>query len=128
MYKGPERREYKRIVKKFMVSFQMVPGDNEHFFNNGWDMVAAENLGAGGISIKYDRDIGINSLLNFKISFPRSETPIACQGRVVRVEKIAGTILSKIAAVFEDIKEREKIMINQAADEFFSHRPGMIAQ
>ena len=127
MYKGPERREHKRINKKFMVSFQMLPGENEHFFNNGWDMVAAENLAAGGILIKYDRNIELDSLLNFKIAFPASETPITCKGRVVRVEKITGTILSKIAAVFEDIKEKEKNIINRAADEFFSHRPGMIA-
>ena len=126
MYRGPERREYKRIKNKVMVSFQMLPGDNEHFFNNGWDMVAADNVGAGGILIKYDRSMELNSLLNFKISFPRSESPITCKGRVVRVEKVAGTILSKIAAVFEDIKDNEKHMINQVADEFFSNRPGMI--
>ncbi len=48
MYKIQERRKYVRIEKPYITRFRVKPNDGR--VTKNWDMVAARNLSAGGIS------------------------------------------------------------------------------
>ena len=85
-----------------------------------------KNLGAGGALFNYDRKIDVDSLVNFKINFPAAQEPIDCIGRVIRVEKPSYSFVFNVAAVFTSISDKERNIINTAAEEFYAKKPGMI--
>ena len=119
-YKGPERREHKRIYKNYIVRFQIRPNDKQEKVFVGWDMVTAVNLGAGGILLNYDRKIEPGSLLDLKINFPGTPDPIECTGRVRRVEKSKRSSKTRIATEFVDIDENTRKHICQAVEDHHS--------
>jgi len=119
MNKGKEKRKYKRIKKPFMVRFQIKPhgsGDAE------WNMVAVLNLGAGGVLFYYNKEVGLDSLLDIRIDFSTVKTPVNCVGRVIRVEELGYSQIFLTALVFTDIADKDRDMINRIAEEFHSKK------
>jgi len=127
VYPGGERRLYKRIAKPFMTKFRILKDEPSQEDSASWDMVVVKNLGAGGILFNYDKKMDMGSLLDLKINFPASEQPIKCTGKVIRIEDTPHPSVVRIAAVFTEISEEEKAMINNLAEGFYSNRPGRIA-
>ncbi len=85
----------------------MVPTD--------WDMVAVNDLGAGGLFFHVRRNLEIGTTLDLKISFSVSMPPIECRGVVIRVHKHPNFSIFGIATEFTEIDEHIKEMINKTA-------------
>ena len=117
IYKGPERRKYKRIKGHFIAKFQIKPrksGDVPS--GGGWVMVTLENLSAGGILFNYDKKIKVGTIVSLSITFPLLATPINCLGKIIRIEELAYSPVFHIAAIFIKIDKREKETIRKAAE------------
>ena len=122
MYKGEEKRQHKRVRQPFVVEFRVKrdkpSGDNP----GGWDMVGAQDLGAGGVLFKSRKKLETGTVLDFTISLYGFKAAINCTGKVIRVDELSYSHMFLIAAVFTDIGEKEKKMIDKVADDFYPEK------
>ncbi len=117
MYKGQERRKYKRIEKLFMAGVRVKQHEGHETGSTGWDSVTLHNLSAGGTFFTYKKDLGIGTLLDLKIDVPESMLTINCVGKVIRINKPKSTSMYSIAIKLIDIGEQEKEAIYTAVEE-----------
>ena len=109
MYDIIEKRRFKRIEKPYMTRFRIKPAGT-------WDMVAVNDLGAGGIFFNSSNNLEVGTIMDLKIGFSRSAPAIKCDGVVTRVIKHPDTLLFGIGTVFLKIDEHVKEMINRVAE------------
>ena len=109
MYDIAEKRRFKRIEKPYMTRFRIQPGGI-------WDMVAVNDLGAGGIFFNSSNNLAVGTILDLKIGFSKSAPAIKCDGIVTRVIRHPDTLLFGIGTAFSRIDERVKEMINKVAE------------
>ena len=57
MYEISEKRKYKRIEKPYITRFRIKPYKNQDVVSKDWNMVAANDLGAGGIYFNFSRTL-----------------------------------------------------------------------
>ncbi len=117
MYKGQERREYKRIEKLFMAGVRVKQHEGHETGSTGWDSVTLHNLSVGGTFFTYKKDLEIGALLDLKIDVPQSMLTINCVGKVIRINKPKSTSMYSIAIKLIDIGEKEKEAIYTAVAE-----------
>ena len=117
MYTGKEKRQYERIEKPFIVKLQSIPDEPKERISPDWDMVVAKDLGAGGVFFYSSKNLGIGTVLDFKIGFSTSSPPIECVGIVVRVKEQPYTSIFGISAAFTKIDEQDREMINKTASD-----------
>ncbi len=110
----PERRKYKRMDKPVMVRFRTIPLVAEKMVSADWDMVPVKNLSAGGMLFDYNKNLELDSLLNFKIDISKSTPTINCVGKVTRIEQFKPTSVFTIAIKFIDIGNYFLKVINSA--------------
>ncbi|MBD3379778.1 MAG: hypothetical protein GF408_04880 [Candidatus Omnitrophica bacterium] len=122
MYKGPERRKYKRIRKRYIMRFSVRPHTEEDE-GSRWDMVALVDIGAGGALFYYNEKIEKDSILDLKINFAPERDPIECTAQVVRVEELEYSYMFLVAVNFQDISDEDKLMLIDAAEQFYSRKP-----
>ncbi len=115
MLKGIEKRKYQRIEKPFIVKLKTLPDKAKETVSDGWDMVVAKDLGAGGVFFHCSKNLDIGTALDLKIGFSTSTPPIKCVGVVVRIKKQPYTSIFGIAVAFTRIDAQEKEMINRTA-------------
>lgn len=116
MYEISEKRKYKRIEKPYIIRFRIKPYENRGVVSKDWDMVAVNDLGAGGISFNSSRNMKPGATLDLTIGFSTSMPPIECRGIVTRVKKHPNTFTFCIASAFTEIDEHIKEMINKTAE------------
>ncbi len=109
MYDIAEKRRFKRIEKPYMTRFRIKPGGI-------WDMVAVNDVGAGGIFFNSSNNLEVGTILDLKIGFSKSAPAIKCDGVVTRVIRHPDTLLFGIGTVFSKIDEHVKEMINKVAE------------
>jgi hypothetical protein len=115
MYKISENRKYKRIEKPYITRFRIKPYKTQDINSKDWDMVAVNNLGAGGIFFYARRDFGIGTALDLKIGFSKTNPCIKCVGRVVRATRHFDTIVFGIAIEFTEINKQIKKILDKTA-------------
>ncbi len=127
MYKGQERRKYKRIelakrkykkiIPPYIARFRVKQYEGQEMSSPDWDIVAVKNLSAGGIIFDYyNRNLKIGSLLDLKIDFLKSIPTINCIGRVIRIEESQLNSMFRIATECTEIDEQEREMINTTVE------------
>ncbi|MEE9260107.1 MAG: PilZ domain-containing protein [Candidatus Scalindua sediminis] len=121
MYKGTERREYKRIEKLYMARVRVKRNEGNETVSTGWDSVTLHNLSEGGAFFIYKKDLGIGTLLDLGIDAPKAMLNINCVGKVTRIKQFQPTSMFCIAIKFIDIGEQEKEMINTAVEKALEH-------
>ena len=109
MYDIAEKRKFKRIEKPYMTRFRIKPAGT-------WDMVAVNDLGAGGIFFNSSNNLEVGTILDIRIGFSRSVPAIKCDGVVTRVIKHPDTFIFGIGTVFSRIDEHVKEMINKVVE------------
>ncbi len=109
MYDIAEKRRFKRIEKPYMTRFRIKPA-------GAWDMVAVNDLGAGGVFFNSSNNLEVGTILDLKIGFSTYTPPIKCDGVVIRVTKQPNTSIFGIATAFSKIDEHVKEMINKVAE------------
>ncbi len=117
MYKGQERRKYKRIEKLFMAGVRVKQHEGHETGSTGWDSVTLHNLSAGGTFFNYKKDLGIGTLLDLNIDVPETILTINCVGKVIRIDKPKSTSMYSIAIKLTEIGEQEKEAIYTAVAE-----------
>ena len=117
MYKGQERRKYKRIEKPYTARFK-IRSDAQETGSDDWDSVILHSLRAGGTFFIYKKDLGLGSLLDFKIEVSKSKAPVNPVGEVIRIEQFQLPPYSMfcIAIKFIDIGKQEKELINKSVE------------
>ncbi len=81
-----ERRKYRRIEKPFMARFRVKQYEGLEMSSTKWDTVPVRDISAGGLAFNYIKNLGFNSLLDFKIAISQSTPTINCVGKIIRVE------------------------------------------
>jgi hypothetical protein len=117
MYNDLKRRKYKRIEKPYTAEFK-IRSDAQETESDDWDSVTLHSLRAGGTFFIYKKDLGLGSLLDFKIEVSKSKPPVNPVGKVIRIEQFQLPPYSMfcIAIKFIDIGEHEKEAINTAVE------------
>ncbi len=113
---GKERRKYERREKPVMVRFRTIPLVAKKMGSTDWDMVPVRNLGVGGMLFDYNKNLELDSLLDFKIDISKYAPTINCVGKITRIEKLQPTSMFRIEIKFTDIGEQEKEMINTTVE------------
>ncbi len=118
MYNSQERRKYERREKPYTARFK-IRSDAQEMESNDWDSVILHNLSAGGTFFIYKKDLGIGTLLDFKIEVSKSKPAVNCAGEVIRIEQFQFPPASMFctAIKFIDIGEQEREAINTAVAE-----------
>ncbi len=78
-----------------------------------WDMVALQDLSAGGALFHYSKYLGLGSLLDLKIDVSTAMPTVKCAGKVTRIEYTRPHSILRIATEFTEIDEHEKKIINK---------------
>jgi len=120
MFKGKERRKYKRVKKPFIIGFQIKEHKGRKKAFEGWDMVAVLDIGAGGALFYYNKKVEVGSLLDLKVNFSPEEDPISCVGEVIRVEDLRAPYLFLVALIFSEITKKDRERIIRVVDECYS--------
>ncbi len=115
MHAIPERRKYKRIEKPYITRFKIKPYETQDLVSKDWEMVAVNNLGAGGIFFHAKRSLEIGTTLDLNIGFAISIPRIQCIGRVTRAIRHLDTSIFGIAIEFTEIDKRIKDILNKTA-------------
>ncbi len=115
MYKISENRKYKRIEKSYITRFRIKPYETQEDGFTDWDMVALNNLGAGGVFFHTRSSLETGTTLDLKIGFSKSMPCIKCVGRVTRTKRHFGTPILGIAIEFAEIDEHIKEVLNKTA-------------
>ncbi len=117
MYYGQEGRKYERIEKPYMARFRIRSDEAQEMESDVWDSVTLHNLSAGSAVFFNNEDLGLGTLLDFKIDVSKSTPTINCVGKIIRIDKTQHTTMFCIAVFFIDIGKQEKKLINKAIEE-----------
>ncbi len=110
-----DKRKYKRIEKQYIARFRIKPDEAQDKIPTDWDMVAVNDLGAGGIYFHLSRKLEIGTNLDLRIGFSVTVPPIECEGVVTRIKKHPNHSVFGIATEFTEIDEHTKEMVNKIA-------------
>lgn len=117
MFDGAERRKYQRVEKPIIIRFRIRPNNEQEMASSEWDMVGVNDMSVGGLFFNSSYNIQNGTVLELKIGFSTSSTPVICTGMVTRVKNQPHTSIFGIAAAFMDIEENEKEMIKRYVNE-----------
>ncbi len=111
------KRKYKRIEKPYTAKFK-IRSDAQETESDDWDSVTLHNLSAGGTYFIYKKDLGVGTLLDFKIEVSKSKPTVNPVGEVIRIEQLQLPPYSMfcIAIKFIDIGKQEKEAINTSVE------------
>ncbi len=112
MYKGQEKRKYKRVGKQYMARFKIRSDEAQEMESHDWDPVILKNLSVGGTLFFYNEELEIGTLIYLKIYVPKALLIINCVAKVIRIDKPKSTSMFCIATEFTEIDEKEKEIIN----------------
>ena len=113
MHINTERRRHHRVEKPIIIRFRIRPENRLETASSEWDMVGVNDLSAGGLFFNSSNNIQDGTILDLKIGFSTSLTPVQCTGMVTRVKKQQGTSVFGIAAAFMNITGSEKELIHR---------------
>ena len=120
MYNDLERRKYKRIEKPYMAGVQVKQHEGHE---TGWDSVTLHSLSAGGAFFIYKKDLGIGTLIDFKIEVSKSKPPLNPVGKVIRIDQfqLSHGSMFCIAIKFINIRGKKKKAINTTVKKALEH-------
>ncbi|MDP6924182.1 MAG: PilZ domain-containing protein [Candidatus Scalindua sp.] len=113
MHNDVDRRKHKRVEKPIIIRFRIRPENKQEMASSEWDMVGVNDLGVGGLFFNSSNNIQCGTVLELKIGFSTSSSPVMCTGMVTRIKKQQDTSIFGIAAAFMNIAESEKELINR---------------
>lgn len=116
MYVNIEKRKYRRIEKPYIARFRVKPDGNPGAVSTGWDMVAVNDLGAGGAFFNSTTNLGIGTIPNLKTGFSANAPLIKCDEIFTRVINQPSTLIFGIVKVFTKIGVHIKEAINKVAE------------
>ncbi len=126
MNNSTERRKYERIEleesknrgieKQIMARFRVKQYEGLEMSSTKWDTVPVRDISAGGLAFNYIKNLGFNSLLDFKIDISQTAPTINCVGKIIRTDRPQPHSMCRIATEFTEIDKQEKEMINTTVE------------
>jgi hypothetical protein len=117
---GQKRRKYRRLEKLFRARFRVKQYEGLEMPSAEWDIVPVRNISAGGLAFNYTKNLGFNSLLDFKIDISLFSAAINCVGKIIRVEEPQSHSMYRIATEFTEIDKQEKEMLNTTIEKLLA--------
>ncbi len=117
MSQDSNKRKYLRTDRPFALKMRFKPDEDQKATSDGWKIVFAKDLSAGGVFLQDGKGFEVGSLVDFKIYISRSLSPLGCVGKVNRIEKQPESPLNAVAISFTEIDEQERDLINEAVEE-----------
>ncbi len=87
MYERTKIRKYKRTETLYMARFRVKQYEDQEISSPDWDIVAVENLSAGGMLFNYNKNLERDSLLDLKIDISKFTPTLNCVGKIIRIEE-----------------------------------------
>lgn len=109
-----ERRKHIRANKPYTVSLRVQSNEYHETSPTDWEKITIHNLSVHSIFFYYGKTLAIGSILDLKINIPKTTTTINCTGRVALIRKHLNSFLTGIAAIFTDMDEEEKGVIEKS--------------
>ncbi|KAA3598841.1 MAG: hypothetical protein D8M57_12700 [Candidatus Scalindua sp. AMX11] len=109
---NPETVDSKRFNEPFGVTFRIIPLIALRSMHSDWVTAQGDVLDGRAFVFHYKSDIGSGTLLELKISLPRTSSTVHCIGKVIRTRKSLHSSLFCITIEFIKISERGKKMIH----------------
>ncbi len=121
---GLEARKYKEIdtpcIAKFCVNQFKGHGNTSH----EWEIVAIQNLSAGGMLFTYDKDLGINTTINLTLEISKSRSTICYVGKVVRILELKHLTGFCTAVMFTEIISKRSGVMEVTINKILRKRSG----
>ena len=108
-YSGPEKRKYKRVFKRFVVSTQIGPKPDDP-----WEVVALENVSEGGRLFNHNEEIQEGKTLRFRIKIAEDLEPVECEGVVVHAQQLGDLQLFEYGVQFTNLDPADQALIRQS--------------
>ncbi|MCP4264064.1 MAG: PilZ domain-containing protein [Candidatus Brocadiaceae bacterium] len=117
MYDTTQKRRYTRIEHPYITRFRVKPNATVDMAQVYWDMVAVNNLSAGGLFFHARKDWDVGMILDLKIGFSISRPSILCVGKVIRTKRHLNTSIIGFAIEFTEIDKHIKEVIHLTASQ-----------
>ena len=108
-YSGSERRKFKRVFKRFVVSTQIGGKPDEP-----WEVVALENVSEGGLLFNHNEEIQEGTTLCFRIKIAEDLDPIECEGVIVHAQQLGDLQLFEYGVQFINLNSADQSLIRQS--------------
>lgn len=110
-YSGPERRQFKRFQKFFVVCIQT---QEKASLSDEWQIVGLENISEEGMLFNHNQALKKGTILDIRIKIAPDNNPIECSGRIVHTQKLGQLELYEYGTHFTEIKPENRALIRQA--------------
>ena len=111
-----ERRRYRRIRRPFIAHLRVRPY-NTSKTPAEYEVVSLRDISAAGLLFVYNRELEINTVIEFSIKLPTLPAPLYCAGRVVRIDMRRREPLYHIAVSFIESTDEEREILDKAIKE-----------
>ncbi len=113
-----DKREYKRIIKPYIVRYRINSDGIQKVESAGWNMLAVleGNLSAGGIFFKIKESMETDTIMNLKVSCSIANPLLECKGRVAYITGGSEESLHGIGIEFIGLNEHVSDNINKSVE------------
>ncbi len=109
-YAGPEKRKYPRCTGRFIVSYRVIPN------NNNADISQSKNLSLGGMLLTTNCQFEVGTNLALEIRLPFDPDPIMTIAKVLESKEITKGVIYDTRLVFLAIDEKHRKIIGETVD------------
>ena len=111
-YNGPDRREFARLEKNFVVSYRIY-GDSDAI-----DTSQTRNIGEGGMLLTTNRSLEKGTVLAIEIKLPFFPMPIRLLGNTLESKEIAKNLIYETRLSFTYMDDQSKEFVKGAVQHF----------
>jgi hypothetical protein len=109
-YGGVEKRKYPRANGRFIVSYRVIPN------NNNADISQSKNLSLGGMLLTTNCQFSPGTNLALEIRLPFDPDPIMTIAKVLESKEITKGVIYDTRLVFLAIDEKHRKVIGETVD------------
>ena len=109
-YEGLERRKHRRADGRFIVSYRVIPN------NNNSDISQTKNLSLGGMLLTTNCQFPAGTNLALEIRLPFDPNPIMIIAKVLESIEITKNIIYDTRLIFMAIDEKHRAIIGETVN------------
>ncbi|MFH1782679.1 MAG: PilZ domain-containing protein [Candidatus Omnitrophota bacterium] len=107
----PERRQFLRVDRSFVVSYTVVEVKSPKA-----DITQTRNISEGGILFTTDKELAQGAMLDIKLKVPQAADYIDIKGEVVDSKKRGSGMLCDTRVKFIEIKDKDLHFIKEVIE------------
>ena len=109
-YGGAEKRKYPRAEGRFIVSYRVIPA------NNNADISQTKNLSLGGMLLTTNCQFSVGTNLALEIRLPFDPDPIMIIAKVLESKEITKNIIYDTRLIFLAVDEKHRRIIQETVN------------